>query len=160
MKRLLSEIARRLIKKRLTLGVCESCTGGMLGSIITSQSGSSKYFKGGIIAYSNEVKGKVVGVKKYTLKKFGAVSEETAGEMACGVRRKLGTDIGIGITGIAGPTGGTKEKPVGLVYISVCSKLHRVIKRYIFKGTRELIRKRACRASLEILKEFIQKTVS
>ncbi len=155
MKKILREIARKLIKENLTLAVCESCTGGMLGSIITSLSGSSKYFKGGIIAYSNEVKDKIVGVKNHTLKKFGAVSRETAREMAQGVRRRLGSDIGIGITGIAGPTGGTKEKPVGLVYISVADRHRTIINRYIFKGVRESIRKKACSAALEALKRLV-----
>ncbi|KPK73113.1 hypothetical protein AMJ87_02660 [candidate division WOR_3 bacterium SM23_60] len=141
-------LARQLIRKKLTISVCESCTGGMLSSMITDRPGSSKYFVGGVIAYSNEVKRNVVGVKPATLRKHGSVSAEVVVEMARGVRRKLVADIGIAITGIAGPTGGSKKKPVGLVYLGVASR-HRVsVKRLLLKGSRDTIRKRACLEAL------------
>jgi PncC family amidohydrolase len=143
-------VGRQLRKKRMTISLGESCTGGMLGSIITQISGSSKYFLGGVVAYSNEIKKSIVGVKLETLNKFGAVSAEVAQEMAQGVRSKFRSDIGIGITGIAGPLGGTKNKPVGLVYICVVLKKKVTNEKFIFKGGREKIRKQACRNALMI----------
>lgn len=104
----------------LTLATAESCTGGLIGGRITSVSGSSDVYLGGAVTYSNELKMKMLGVKKETLDKFGAVSRETAAEMAEGIRRESGADIAVSVTGIAGPGGGTETKPVGLVYIGVC----------------------------------------
>lgn len=155
MNKLLNQIAKALTRKKLTLSVCESCTGGMLGSIITSTPGSSKYFCGGVIAYSNEVKQRVVGVRQVTLKRFGAVSAEVAREMAQGVRKKFKADISISITGIAGPTGGTKEKPVGLVYLCVAARQHVNVEHHIFKGSRNQIRKEACDKALRLLKRVL-----
>uniref|UniRef100_A0A7C4XFA4 CinA family protein n=1 Tax=candidate division WOR-3 bacterium TaxID=2052148 RepID=A0A7C4XFA4_UNCW3 len=154
--RFLKEIARKLLDRKLTISVCESCTGGMLGAIITSLSGSSKYFSGGIIAYSNRIKEKIVGVRPGTLRKFGAVSSETALEMAKNVRKRLNSDIGISITGIAGPAGGTKKKPVGLVYIGLASKKEGVFKKFLFKGNREAVRKKSCREALLLLRDFLE----
>ncbi|VAX22455.1 ADP-ribose pyrophosphatase of COG1058 family / Nicotinamide-nucleotide amidase, partial [hydrothermal vent metagenome] len=109
-----------LTDKKLTLAVAESCTGGLFASRITSAPGSSAYFLEGSVAYSNEAKIRRLGVKKSTLVKYGAVSAQTAREMAAGVCKKSGADIGVSSTGVAGPTGGTKEKPVGLIYIALC----------------------------------------
>lgn len=145
-----------LSKKRLSLSICESCTGGMLGSVITSIPGSSKYFKGGIIAYSNEVKKNIVGVKDYTLNKFGAVSEQTARQMAKGVRAIIKSRIGISITGIAGPGGGTKEKPVGTVFIGIADNKKTKVYKFHFKGKRNQIRKRVCAHALKLLVDFIR----
>jgi len=108
-----------LRKKGLTIATAESCTGGYLVHLITKQAGSSDYFKGSIIAYANEIKEEHLGVNHDTLTKYGAVSEETISEMAVGVKDKLGTDIGMATSGIAGPSGGTKEKPVGTIWIAV-----------------------------------------
>ena len=149
-------IGKLLTKKQMTLTVCESCTGGMLGSIITSTPGSSRYFVGGIIAYSDFIKKKIVGVKGSTLKRSGAVSAEVAKEMALGVRRKMMSDIGIGITGIAGPTGGSREKPVGLVYIGVAMKRKVFARRFLFEGGRQTIRKSACIEALGLLKKILR----
>jgi PncC family amidohydrolase len=149
-------VGKLLTKKKLTISICESCTGGMLGSIITSIPGSSKYFRGGIIAYSNEVKIKIVGVNPVTLRKYGAVSAIVAEEMAKGVRKKLKTDVGIGITGIAGPGGGTKEKPVGLVYICLIFKRKRFIKRLLLKGNRKKVREKSCEEALSLLRYFLK----
>lgn len=154
-KTVLAHLARQLTKKKLTISVCESCTGGMLSSMITDTAGSSKYFVGGVIAYSNEVKRKVVGVKPATLKKYGSVSAEVVKEMARGVRRKLITDIGIAITGIAGPTGGSKQKPVGLVYLGIASKQKISVKRLLLKGSRDTIRKKACKEALHLLTDCL-----
>lgn len=111
-----------LIKKNLTISTAESCTGGLISSRITDIPGSSKYFLGGFIIYSNEAKIKQLHIKEDTLKRFGAVSKETAGEMAKNIKEIMESDIGLSITGIAGPGGGTEEKPVGLVYIGLAYK--------------------------------------
>lgn len=135
--------------------MCESCTGGMLSSMITDRPGSSKYFVGGIIAYSNDTKEKIAGVRRSTLKKHGAVSAAVATEMAAGVCRKLKTDIGIGITGIAGPSGGSRMKPVGLVYIAVAYGRQCHVKQFCFRGNRGLVRRRACEQALKLVGHLI-----
>lgn len=112
-------VHRTLLQRGLTLAVAESCTGGNIASQLTAQAGASAYFKGGVVAYSNEVKENVLGVQHKTLEVYGAVSEETASEMVQGVRQRLGADVAIATTGIAGPDGGTREKPVGTVWIAV-----------------------------------------
>ena len=116
----LEEVVGKLLRKhQLTVSTAESCTGGLVAATLVNVSGSSEYFKGSVVAYSNEVKEKLLGVKRETLQKYGAVSAQTAEEMALGVRKLLKTDIGIATTGIAGPGGGTAEKPVGLTYFAV-----------------------------------------
>lgn len=112
-------VHRTLLQRGLTLAVAESCTGGNIASQLTAQAGASAYFKGGVVAYSNEVKENVLGVQHKTLEVYGAVSEETACEMVQGVRQRLGADVAIATTGIAGPDGGTREKPVGTVWVAV-----------------------------------------
>lgn len=102
-----------------TISTAESCTGGLLSHVLTGVSGSSSYFVGGVVAYSNPIKESVLGVKSKTLARHGAVSKETALEMAAGIRKKFNTDIGLSTTGIAGPTGGTPDKPVGLVWMGI-----------------------------------------
>lgn len=116
------EVVNALKSAKKTLAVAESCTGGLISKRITDVAGASEIYLGGVVAYANEVKTALLGVDPETLKKFGAVSEQTAAEMARGVRLRLGSDIGISTTGIAGPGGGTPEKPVGLVYIGVSTK--------------------------------------
>ena len=148
--RLLRAIGKLLVKNEMTVCVCESCTGGMLGSMITGIPGSSQYFLGGMIAYADRMK-QLVGVKAATLTKHGAVSEPTAREMAQGVRAMCGSDIGVSITGIAGPTGGAKEKPVGLVYFGLATSKRCVVERKRFRGTRSTIRKKACMHALNML---------
>ncbi len=119
-------LAKKLVKtlreKGLKIATAESCTGGLVSSMITSVSGASEVFDCGVCSYSNRIKHQLLGVKDETLSTFGAVSEETAKEMAAGVRRLSSSDIGISTTGIAGPTGGTTEKPVGLVYVGVSAR--------------------------------------
>ena len=119
-------VHKTLIAKGKTLATAESCTGGNMARLLTAQAGASAYFKGGIIAYSNEVKECALGVKHETLATHGAVSEETVREMVEGVRARLNADYAIATTGIAGPTGGTPEKPVGTVWVAVCDKEHTV----------------------------------
>jgi nicotinamide-nucleotide amidase len=127
-----------IILKRRGLWVCaaESCTGGLFLSSLTDISGSSAWVAGGVVSYSNEVKQQVVGVQEATLNQYGAVSEPTAREMAAGVRKLIGADIGIGITGIAGPGGGSSEKPVGLVYIGMATPESTTVERCLWQGDR------------------------
>jgi len=153
-----SVVARLLLKKRLRLAVAESCTGGALGDRITDVSGSSLYFKEGVVAYSNEAKTRILGVKEETLNGFGAVSRETALEMARGAQRISGTDMGLATTGIAGPTGGTFEKPVGLVYIAfVWPKMGvEICNEFRFSGQRREIKESTVTSALDILRRLLK----
>jgi nicotinamide-nucleotide amidase len=144
-------IGKILIRKKKTLSVAESCTGGLLGSKITDINGSSKYFYGGVCTYTNNSKIDILKVREATLKKFGAVSEEVAIEMAVNVKKKFYSDIGISITGIAGPSGGTKQKPVGSVYIGYSDKKNTFAKKFLFGTYRERNRQRAVMSALIIL---------
>ena len=129
-------VHKTLIARGLTLATAESCTGGNIARLLTAQAGASAYFKGGIVAYSNEVKESILGVKHSTLEAHGAVSEATVREMAEGVRKRLGTDLAIATTGIAGPDGGTPEKPVGTVWIAVADATHTEAKLLQFGANR------------------------
>ncbi len=149
------QIAEVLAGRNLTIGVCESCTAGMLGAALTSIPGSSKYFLGGIIAYSDDVKERVVGVKRRTLKIHGAVSGQAAREMALGVRRMMHSDIAVAITGIAGPGGGSREKPVGTVFIAVEKRNTITVRKFRFKGKRQTVRRSACTKALVMLWEAL-----
>ncbi|UCD05080.1 MAG: nicotinamide-nucleotide amidohydrolase family protein [candidate division WOR-3 bacterium] len=149
------EVGKMLLEKRLSLSVCESCTGGMLGAAITSIPGSSRYFAGGVIAYSDAVKKNIVGVKRSTLERYGAVSAQTAREMARGVKNKLKTDVGVAITGIAGPGGGTAKKPVGLVYIAVAHGKRMRAERFVFAGGRQNVRRSSLRKAFDMVREIL-----
>jgi nicotinamide-nucleotide amidase len=135
-----------------TLAVAESCTGGLLAGLLTEVPGASDYFMLGWVTYSNGAKISELGVGAELIEKYGAVSEPVALAMAEGARRKGGTDYAIAITGIAGPGGGTEQKPVGLVYISVVSAGRSETKRHVFSGGREAIRLRAAQTALNILR--------
>lgn len=151
---ILEEIVGKILsEKNLSIATAESCTGGMLSSRITDVSGSSEYFKGGMVTYSNKSKVKFLDVKKKTLTKYGAVSEKTAKQMAEGVRKHFKTDIGISTTGIAGPKGGSDEKPVGLVYIGYSDKNKTFAKKFLFGNFRERNKKRAAQMALEIIRK-------
>lgn len=155
---ILEEITGKMLsEKNLSISIAESCTGGLLSSRITDVSGSSSYFVGGVVAYSNEFKIKFLDVKEETLREFGAVSEETAKQMAEGVRKHFNTDIGISITGIAGPGGGTDKKPVGLVYIGYSDKNITFASKFLFGNFRERNKKRAAQMALEILRKALLK---
>jgi nicotinamide-nucleotide amidase len=154
-KRIESIVARSLSKSGLTLAVAESCTGGLVGHRITQTPGSSNYFFGGVIAYSNFAKVRLLGVGERTLTEHGAVSRETASEMAEGARRLFGTDIALSVTGIAGPGGERKQKPVGLVYIALAIRGTVVTKRKYFTGTRNAIKARASTAALSLLCQYL-----
>ncbi len=133
-----SVIGKKLQSKNLMLGTAESCTGGMLAHKITSVAGSSAYFKGSIISYANEIKEDILGVQKKTLAKYGAVSEETVSEMLLGALKQLDVNIAVAISGIAGPDGGTKEKPVGTVFIGIANKEKQLIKKFSFYKNRAI----------------------
>lgn len=139
----------------LTLTTVESCTGGLLSGRIVNVSGASDVFKQGFVTYANKAKRKLVDVKKATLEEFGAVSEQTAREMAEGGRKAAKSDVCISITGIAGPGGGSEEKPVGLVYIGCCVKGKTVVKRYQFSGNRQKVRDYAVVSSLVLLRDCL-----
>jgi nicotinamide-nucleotide amidase len=139
----------------LTIATAESCTGGLLGARLTAIPGSSDVYVGGVIAYDNSVKTKLVGVRDVSLSEHGAVSEQVAREMAEGCARALGTQIGIGITGIAGPGGGTAEKPVGTVWIAVAGAGETRTLGRVYVGDREEIRLRATQASLDQLRRAL-----
>jgi nicotinamide-nucleotide amidase len=139
----------------LTLAVAESCTGGLIGHRLTNVPGSSAYLKGGFIAYSNEMKQQSLGVHAATLQAHGAVSEETAAEMAGGVRRVLGTDIGLAVTGIAGPEGGTPDKPVGTVCFALAAANIAHTRRYQLWGTREWIKLLASQVALDWVRRYL-----
>lgn len=156
----------KLLKERgYTLAAAESCTGGLISAEITSVSGSSDVFGYGVCTYANEAKMKLLGVKEETLASVGAVSEETAVQMAEGVRKLAGADIAVSVTGIAGPTGGTPEKPVGTVYIGCSTRSGTTAKRYLFTGEkfpeaangREAIRYETALAALQTITEEIKK---
>lgn len=145
------ELIERLIEKKLKISTAESCTGGLLSALLTSVPGASEVLDECIVTYSNEVKRRELGVKAETLDKFGAVSPETAYEMAEGICKKTGADIGVGITGIAGPGGGTAQKPVGLVYAGICVCKKTETMKFNFNGTRDEVREQTCISVLEAL---------
>ena len=152
----LEEIIGILLREnKLSLAVAESCTGGMLGQMITSAPGSSDYFRGGIISYAGEIKEKLLGVHQEMMIQFGQVSEQVASAMAKGVRKICSSNIGISITGIAGPSGGSKEKPVGLVYIALADRQQAIAQKYQLHGNRQMIRLRASRRALNMLRLFL-----
>jgi len=150
-------VVNMLREQGQSLAVAESCTGGLLSHRITEVPGSSDVFIGGIVAYSNAVKEQELGVPRTILEQHGAVSEPTARAMAEGVRTRLGSYWGIGITGIAGPTGGTPEKPVGLVYISLSDPTGTIVERHLFLGDRHTVKWRASQAALTLLRQGILK---
>lgn len=150
------EVGLLLRQKSLTLSVAESCTGGLVGDMITNISGSSEYFLGGIIAYDNTIKANILGVSEKVLDTLGAVSAEAAKEMAQNIREKCNTDIGLSITGIAGPTGGTKEKPVGLVFIGIATQDEVSAKQFLWHGNRIENKQQSAHAALEIVKNYLQ----
>ena len=154
---LAKKLIKQLIKKKTTISTAESCTGGLISSLLTSIPGSSKAFDLGIIVYSIRTKIENLKVSKKTIKKFGAVSLETCVSMVKNLNKISQSKINVAVTGIAGPDGGTKKKPVGLVYIGI-KKGNRVkIKKYLFKNKgRHYIRKRAVNKSLELILSFLK----
>ena len=153
----LEVIVGRLLKQRgLTLAVAESCTGGLIGHRVTNVPGSSAYYQGSITAYSYDVKELLLHVRHDTLYHHGAVSEQTAREMAQGVRRALRAEIGLAVTGIAGPGGGMPEKPVGLVYIALAAPDGEWVERHVWSGNRWENKARSAEATLDLLRRYLE----
>ena len=150
-----AKVGELLGQKGLTLALAESCTGGLVSARITGVPGSSLYYKGGVVSYDNRVKEKVLGVNAQDLKLYGAVSRQVARGMALGVKDLLEADIALSVTGIAGPGGGTEDKPVGLVYIGLSSR--EITKEYElrFAGSRDEIRRATVKEALEILRSYL-----
>ena len=147
-------VGRVLAENRATIAVAESCTGGMLAERLTSVPGSSNYFLGGVVCYSNELKTALVGVAPELVEAKGAVSSEVALALADGIRRRTGATLGVGVTGIAGPGGGTPEKPVGLVHIGIADERGPREREFRFPGDRERIRLHASQAALDTVRRY------
>lgn len=150
------KIGQLLVEQGLTLALAESCTGGLIGHRITNVPGSSEYFMGGVVAYAYDAKERVLGVRHDTLYDHGAVSEETALEMARGVRRLLMTDVALAVTGIAGPGGGMPGKPVGLVYIALSTRDFEHCEQYIWPHDRAGNKATSADAALTLLLEYLK----
>ena len=148
-------VVRLLKKYELTVTTAESCTGGLLAGRIVNVPGASEVFQQGFVTYSNKAKRKLLDVNKATLKKYGAVSKETAKEMATGGVFAADADTCVAITGLAGPDGGTEEKPVGLVYIACYMNDHVTVEKYQFKGDRAKIREQSVVRGLDLLRRCI-----
>ena len=148
---LAARVGNLLREKGWTLSTAESCTGGLVGHLITEIPGSSDYFVGGVVAYANEVKRDLLGVSQELLTVHGAVSCQVAAAMARGVRELLGTDLGIAVTGIAGPTGWTPEKPVGTVYIGLASPTSTQVEHYVWAADRKGNKLLSAKAALVLL---------
>ena len=153
--RLEEEVGGLLTKLGLTIAIAESSTGGLTSHLITNVPGSSSYYKGTVVAYDNEVKIKILGVKKETIQEYKSVSPQTAEEMAEGVRRAMDTDIGLSETGIAGPTRGSSGKGMGLFYIALSSRHGNRVEEHTFQGDRLENKQSAAEAALNMLKEYL-----
>jgi len=151
-------VGKLLTEKKLTVALGESCTGGLVGHRLTNVAGSSNYFLCSIVAYSNEAKERLLDVRHGTLSEHGAVSAETAIEMARGTRRALAADIGIGVTGIAGPGGGMPGKPVGLTYIALSARDAERVERFVWNGDREENKALSAEAALTMLREYLEQS--
>lgn len=149
-------VGELLNARRLTLAVAESCTGGLIGHQLTNVPGSSTYFLGGVIAYAYDAKEHLLGVSHTTLYEFGAVSEPTARAMARGVRRVVGADVGVSVTGIAGPGGGMPGKPVGLTWIALSARDFERAENYVWDGDRIANKEKSAEAALAMVKEYLE----
>jgi PncC family amidohydrolase len=150
------QVGKLLSARNLTLAVAESCTGGLVGHRLTEVPGSSAYFLGGVVAYAYEAKERLLGVRHATLYDHGAVSAETALEMARGARRVLGADVGLSVTGIAGPGGGLPDKPVGLTYIALSARDGERSERHVWDGDRSGNKARSAEAALDMLRRYLE----
>ena len=148
-------IGELLRERKWTLAIAESCTGGLICDRITDVSGSSEYFMGGMVTYSNASKAKHLGIRLDYIKKYGAVSPQVARKMAQGVRRTFNTTFGLSTTGVAGPTGGTKRSPVGRVFIALAERRKVRVKKLDLKGNRREIKERATETALRFLYEIL-----
>ena len=150
------KIGRILAGRSLTLGTAESCTGGLIAGRITNVAGSSEYFEGGFVTYSNRVKTLFLGVPEKTIESSGAVSAATAAAMARGAGERLGVDLAVAVTGIAGPGGGTPDKPVGTVFIGLAAGGRTYVREYHFSGTRRKIRQQTSEKALEFVLDYLE----
>ena len=155
MEHIARKIHSSLIKSGKTVAVAESCTGGLISKHLSELSGSSSYFLLGVVAYSNKTKEKILKIPQQLILKKGAVCQEVARKMASSIKNIAVADFGIGITGIAGPKGGTLEKPVGTVFIAVAGKNKTVCKKFNFKGNRVAVRKKSSLEALKLLKKYL-----
>ncbi|MFI5262199.1 MAG: CinA family protein [Candidatus Limnocylindrales bacterium] len=146
------------VSRGLTLATAESCTGGLLSHILTEVPGSSAYFAGGVVSYSDRVKMGVLGVPPTTMARYGAVSAQTARAMAVGARNRLATDLAVAVTGIAGPDGGTVEKPVGLTFVAVSGPRGGELERHVWRGGRAANKRASTRAALQLLLRTVTAT--
>lgn len=160
MNELLNNIHLLLLNRASTISTAESCTGGELGALLTSQAGASHYFMGGIIAYQNNVKTELLGVPPELINSVGAVSPQVAEAMADGVRSRLGSEIGIGTTGILGPGGGSAAKPVGTFYAAITSPSHQQRLTLELQGSRQENRRNALEKVCTALEKFLQTSTS
>jgi PncC family amidohydrolase len=151
----MQELTDLLKTRGLKLSTAESCTGGLLGSALTEAPGATSFYLGGAVAYSNDAKERLLGVSHATLVSKGAVSEEAAREMAEGARLRIASDLAVAVTGIAGPSGGTMEKPVGLVYVAVSDGERTVAPRNIFLGSRQRVRRESAEEAVRVLIGFL-----
>lgn len=151
-----NKVVNFLLKHELSLVTAESCTGGLLTGRLVNVAGVSETLKAGLVTYSNKAKRKLLDVNKGTLKKYGAVSKQTAKEMVKGAALGYDAEVAVAITGVAGPDGGTEEKPVGLVYIACYAKEKVLVKEYNFKGNRQEIREEAVEKALKLMYEWMQ----
>ena len=153
--------ARRVLEllraRRLTLAVAESFTGGRLEDRLTDVAGASDVFRGGIVAYSNDAKTRLLGVRARTLREHGAVSRACAVELARAVRRTLKADVGVATTGIAGPTGSTPTKPLGLTFVAVATRTRTLAERRVFLGNRERVKEKATQLALDLVAQAVRK---
>jgi nicotinamide-nucleotide amidase len=155
MEHIVNQVHKLLIKNRKNIAVAESCTGGLLSNLLTKISGSSQYFILGVVAYSNKVKEGMLKIPANIIARNGTVSKEVAKLMAKSVRTIAKTDFGIGLTGIAGPSGGSKEKPPGTVFIALDTKNKRLCQKFHFTGNRLTVRKKAALKALELLRGLL-----
>jgi len=155
MELMITRLGEILKRKGLKLAVAESCTGGLLGGAITAAAGSSSYFRGGVIAYDNDIKRDILGVPADDLERYGAVSSAVVLAMAAGAAKLFSADCAISVSGIAGPGGGTDEKPVGLVFIGVHHQGQTQSRAFVFKGSRDDVRSQSVMAAMEFLIDVI-----
>jgi PncC family amidohydrolase len=149
-------VGKLLLARGLTRALAESCTGGLVSHRLTEVPGSSDYFRGAVVAYANEAKQQLLGVRRSTLDDHGAVSAETALEMARGARRALGTDVGLSVTGIAGPGGGLPGKPVGLVFVALAASDDERCERHVWESDRSGNKELSAQAALDLLRRYLE----
>ena len=155
---LANQIGILLLQKNQTLATAESCTGGLIGHRLTEVAGSSAYFMGGVISYSNEAKMHFLNVQEATLIAVGAVSEEVAREMAAGAKNAFQTDFALSVTGIAGPGGGTPDKPVGLTYIGLATPEGVTVQRHVWQGERSEVKSQSANAAMQMLLDYLTRS--